>query len=166
VESLRITRVEAEKVQLPLTVQVQDRRVQSQSYWGLKVIAKISTDEGLTGAGVTDLVHREWGQTPEAVYETVSRFYGPAIIGQDPFDIELIMEKMNDVFEFSQIPEVAVFARTAIDMALYDLMGKAAKVPVCRLLGGRCLDKVPVATVVYVNKPEVMAKDAALRVEQ
>lgn len=163
---MRITKVEVEKVQLPLTMQIQDRRPQAQSYWGLKVIAKISTDEGLVGAGVTDLVHREWGQTPEAVYETIARFYGPAIIGQDPFDIEVVMDKMNDVFEFSQIPEVAVFARTAIDMALYDLMGKAASVPVCRLLGGRRLAEVPVAMSVYVNEPKIMAKDAIQKVKR
>lgn len=163
---MRTNKVEVEKVQLPLTMLIQDRRPQAQSYWGLKVIVKISTDEGLVGAGVTDLVHREWGQTPEAVYETIAKFYGPAIMGQDPFDIELIMDKMNDVFEFSQVPEVAVFARTAIDMALYDLMGKAAKVPICRLLGGRRLSEVPVAMSVYVNEPKVMAKDAVQKVKR
>ena len=59
-----------------------------------------------------------------------------------------------------------LFARTAIDMALYDLMGKAAKAPVCKLLGGRRLDQVPVAMSVYVDDPAVMAKDAAQKVNK
>lgn len=163
---MEITRVEATKLYIPPAAKIQDRRPQPQELWGQKVLVGIHTDKGLVGYGTTELVPREFGQHLDDVYVAITRYLAPALIGKDPFDLEPIFRALDAVFEFRQTPEVAVFARCAIDIALHDLMGRATRQPLCKLLGGRLRERVPVATIIYVDRPEVMAAEARRKVEE
>jgi len=75
---------------------------------GDKVVVKISTDEGLVGLGAVSCVPREWGVTAEVVAHYIDTYYGPTLIGENPFNIELISEKMDDLFEFRLIPKLTL----------------------------------------------------------
>ena len=163
---MKITKVEVIPIHLEkrAEVEIADRRVRvplSWKLWGDKVIVKVSTDEDLVGLGAVSCVPREWGIDARVVANYIDTYYGPTIIGEDPFNIEPILEKMDDLFEFRQIPQVNPFPRSAIDVALYDLMGKYCRVPIHKIIGGCYRERVSIAGIVYIHTAEKMAKDAS-----
>lgn len=163
---MKITEVEATPIHLGAKsdIEVADRRARaplSWNLWGDRVAVKILTDENIVGWGAVSCVPREWGVTAQVVSHYINTYYGPTIVGEDPFNIERIMEKMDDLFEFRLIPQVNPFPRSAIDVALYDLMGKYCRVPVHNLIGGCYREQIPIAGIIYLHTPERAAKDAA-----
>ena len=75
-----------------------------------------------------------WGGDPvEVIKLQIERYLQPALLGQDPFNIERLHLRMG------QALRNAVNAYTAIDFALWDIKGKALGVPVYQLLGGSCM---------------------------
>ena len=101
------------------------------------LFVKIFTDEGLTGVG-------EGGGWPFVV-ETAIRELSHFLVGENPFDIERLWLKLYDVLHGHGVTgAVRGGAISAIDMALYDIKGKALGVPVYELLGGKVRDRIPV----------------------
>ena len=95
-------------------------------------IVRITTDEGIDGLG-----QAEWAKPylkPHVL------FYRDYLIGEDPTDVERVMSKIRRAGSFK--PWGA--AVSAIEVALWDLAGKSAGVPVYKLLGGKVRDKVRV----------------------
>lgn len=72
---------------------------------------------------------------------------------------EKLHDKMNKVVK--DVPA----AKAAIDIACFDIAGKALGVPVYQLLGGRYHEKFPITHVLSIGTPEAMAEEAAKRVE-
>jgi L-alanine-DL-glutamate epimerase-like enolase superfamily enzyme len=95
----------------------------------------IDTDEGIYGLGEAGITGREL-----AVQGAIEHFK-PLLIGEDPFRIEHIWQKLfrGGFFPAQRILTAAI---AAIDIALWDIKGKALNVPVYELLGGRVRDKV------------------------
>jgi len=102
---------------------------------GRNIFAKIETDEGIFGIGDGTLGTRI--KPVAAVLEAIE----PVIVGQDPFRIEHIWQ---DVFRgtFWRGGPVLMSALAAVDMALWDIKGKALNTPVYNLLGGKCREKI------------------------
>ena len=96
---------------------------------------KVETDGGLYGIGEAGLKRRG-----VAIGEVI-RSFSPDVIGQDPFRIEHLWQVMfrGGFFPGGVVQSAAV---SAVDIALWDLKGKALGVPVYELLGGRTRDKV------------------------
>ena len=115
---------------------------------------ELVTDTGLTGLGEASPDTEVTGETQETVLRDL-RAFAPAIVGFDPFDIELIMREMEKRGPNSPS------ALAAVDMALYDLMGKSLGLPVYRLLGGKTHPAVKAYPVVPLDSPEIMAGVAA-----
>lgn len=99
----------------------------SQSAWDA-IIVRIFTDEGLTGIG--ESFHQNH---PEPVAERIAKIYTPLLIGMDPFDREAIWERLTLISLRSS--REAVNAMSGIDVALWDIIGKAVGQPVYKLLG-------------------------------
>jgi galactonate dehydratase len=95
----------------------------------------VDTDEGIYGVGEGGITGREL-----AVQGVVEHFK-PFLIGQDARRIEHLWQKMYRG-GFFPAGKIACSAISAIDIALWDIKGKALGVPVYDLLGGRCRDKV------------------------
>ena len=95
----------------------------------------IETDAGISGVGEAGLTGREL-----AVQGALDHFR-PLLIGQDPFRIEHIWQMLfrGGFFPAQRILTSAI---SAIDMALWDIKGKALGVPVYELLGGQVRDRV------------------------
>jgi galactonate dehydratase len=107
---------------------------------------RVYTDQGLTGTGETlDTIGAE---------DIINKFFSAGLAGRDPLDIEAIYW---DLFSFRSVPGgiPAVFMRgngggpymsavAGVEMALWDLAGKALGLPIYRLMGGRIRDKVSV----------------------
>ncbi len=95
----------------------------------------VDTDEGIWGIGEAGLTGRELAV--QGVIEHFKTF----LIGQDPFRIEHLWQMMSRG-GFFPAQNIATSAIAAIDIALWDIKGKALNVPVYELLGGLCRDKV------------------------
>ena len=95
----------------------------------------VDTDEGIYGVGEAGLTGREL-----AVVGAIEHFK-PLLIGQDPFRIEHIWQVLfrGGFFPAQRVLSAAI---SAIDIALWDIKGKALEVPIYELLGGRVRDKV------------------------
>ncbi|WP_029352680.1 enolase C-terminal domain-like protein [Bosea sp. 117] len=113
------------------------------------VLVRIRTDEGLVGIGeATPLPDwggdhgRRSGETLRTVCAVVEDVLAPRLIGQDPTRIEALRVVMSKALKGNS------YAKAAIDIALHDLAGKAAGVPLYRLLGGLAREAVPVTHMV------------------
>ncbi len=103
--------------------------------WRTFAFVVVDTDEGIYGIGEAGITGREL-----AIQGTIEHFK-PFLIGEDPFRTEHLWQRMfRGGFFPSQRIQTAAMA--AIDVALWDIKGKALGVPVYDLLGGRCRDKV------------------------
>ena len=83
----------------------------------------------------------------------------PAVIGEDPFRISWLVKKMDDALD--GVEE----AKAAIEMALWDIVGKALNTPVYNLLGGKVRDRIPLSYSIPFGAPDDMATLAQERVK-
>ncbi|MEK7403894.1 MAG: mandelate racemase/muconate lactonizing enzyme family protein [Acidobacteriota bacterium] len=103
--------------------------------WKNWLFAKVSTDEGLYGIGEGTLNY------VAKTVETLIHELKPLILGLDPFQVETISQRLiRDVYtEGAQIHMCAV---AAIEIACWDIIGKATSQPIYNLWGGRCHQKL------------------------
>jgi galactonate dehydratase len=105
--------------------------------WRELVFVELETDAGLTGTSEVRMVSRT--QALEAcVHELAPRH----VIGRDPFDIERLVWNVQRA-EYDRPGEISQSALACFEVACWDLMGQSLGVPVWRLLGGRCRDRIP-----------------------
>jgi L-rhamnonate dehydratase len=97
---------------------------------GATCFVEVETADGTTGYGLTGITQAE------VVTECINRVAAPAIIGQNALDHELIGHTLYWTLSPWGQTGYASHATAAIDLALWDIKGKAAKQPVWRLLGG------------------------------
>jgi len=102
------------------------------------VVIKIHTDEGFIGYGETDPMGRFTGETPETVAAVLKTDLAPAVLGEDPTNLHVVHETLDAVVRDNHM------AKGAIDMACYDLLGKASGMPVYRVLGGSLYEELPI----------------------
>ncbi len=110
---------------------------------------KLHTDAGITGIGEVGA----WGYI-DGTIGVLKKLEG-YIIGQDPMRIEHHWQYMYRSMYFRG--SIVMSAISAIDIALWDIKGKAYGVPVYELLGGKCRDKVRTYPAVFKYTPEEMA---------
>jgi galactonate dehydratase len=98
------------------------------------LFVKVETDEGIYGLGEAGITGKE------LAVQGVIEHFRPLLIGEDPSRIEFIWQRLyrGGFFKGAQIQTAAI---SAVDLALWDIRGKALGMPVYELLGGRCRDK-------------------------
>jgi galactonate dehydratase len=110
------------------------------------LFVKVYTDEGITGIG-------ECSGWPRVI-ETAVQDLKALLVGEDPAHIERIWQKMmTAIMAHGMTGTVGAGAMTGIDMALWDIKGKALGVPVWNLLGGKLRDRIRIYA--HANTPEV-----------
>jgi|WetSurMetagenome_2_1015567.scaffolds.fasta_scaffold50189_3 L-Ala-D/L-Glu epimerase len=123
------------------------------------VVIKIHTDEGFTGVAETgDTSLWYMGESQDSImYNLVNIFAPQILVGEDPFNIETIVAKMDKATRANN------HSKAVVDYALHDVMGKALGVPVYKLLGGLSTPKIPLAFVMSSGtNEEVQAEGRAL----
>lgn len=155
---MQITRLELTTVDLPARQVFKWRGGTASTQ---KVIVQLHTDDGLVGLGEADPIPSDWGHDADTFHIAIHRFIEPALIGANPFDIEGIWARLAETLSFWHLSQSMLMERAGVDTALYDLMGKAAGIPVHRLLGGSFLERIPVAAVLTLAEPARMAAEAA-----
>lgn len=119
------------------------------------LIVEIITDQGIVGIGNAALA-------PVACKRLIDETLAPLLIGADPWDVEFLWQYMyRKTLPYGR-KGIALAAISAIDIALWDAMGKSAKQPVFRLMGGRTKPRIPVyASRLYSGPLEAVAQEAA-----
>ncbi len=103
--------------------------------WKNWLFAKVTTDEGVYGIGEGTL--NCFGRTVEAAIHELK----PLVLGMDPFQVEPIVQRLTrDVY--SEGAQIHMCAVAAIEIACWDIIGKAVNQPVYNLWGGRCHQKL------------------------
>jgi L-alanine-DL-glutamate epimerase-like enolase superfamily enzyme len=97
---------------------------------GNSPVIRITTDEGIDGLGQ--------GETPKPYLKPHVLFYKQHIVGEDPTNVERVMRKIRHLGGYKPWGS----AVSAIEMALWDIAGKASGLPVYKLLGGKVRDQV------------------------
>jgi L-alanine-DL-glutamate epimerase-like enolase superfamily enzyme len=118
-------------------------------------IVEVFTDAGLVGIGNAALC-------PPITKQVIDLYLAPLLIGADPWDLEFLWQHMyRKTMAFGR-KGVAMVAISAVDIALWDLLGKSARQPVYRLLGGRTKPRIPVyASRLYSTPLDELAAEAA-----
>ena len=115
---------------------------------------EITTDCNTVGIGNAAL-------SPSLTKKAIDEYYAPLVIGEDPFDYAYLWEKMYRRTHAWGRKGVGMVAISAIDIAIWDLMGKLANKPVFKLLGGRTKEKIPVYySKLYAGPIEAMQAEA------
>ena len=101
------------------------------------LVVEIVSDDGLVGVGNAAL-------SPRVTKQVIDLYLKPLLIGADPWDLEFLWQLMyRKTMAFGR-KGIGMVAISAVDIALWDLLGKSARQPVYRLLGGRTKQRIPV----------------------
>jgi muconate cycloisomerase len=129
---MKITRIET----YPVTISIKpERRMISalgQHTVSRYVLVRVLTDADIEGAGEATVIPRWSGETVWGTQALIDRVLAPELLGCDPLDVVEIDRRMDG----SAIHNW--FAKAAIEMACWDIRGKAQCKPVYELLGGAC----------------------------
>lgn len=150
VSTMKIERIDVFQVDLPYAGGVY-RLSGGREYTSFDAtIARITTDTGLEG----------WGEsTPFGATYIASHAMGvragiaeiaPNLLGLDPRRVDRINDAMDQALVGHE------HAKTALDVACWDIFGKSVDMPVCDLLGGRTDARMPVISSIYMGEPEEM----------
>jgi L-alanine-DL-glutamate epimerase-like enolase superfamily enzyme len=120
------------------------------------LVVQVHTDAGITGVGEAHTSPWAIKAIIEApLSHVMARGLREIVVGQDPRDVRAVWDRM---YAFSSVfgrRGAVVHAMSAIDMALWDILGKATDQPVWRLLGGAYRHEVPVyASILALESPD------------
>ena len=120
------------------------------------VFVRLETREGHVGWGEAScLGGPTWSEeSPESIAATIERYLAPWLIGRDATRIEALRGEMARRVQGNP------FARAAVELALWDVNGRALGVPVHRLLGGRVRDAVPLSWSLAVTDADAEVAEA------
>lgn len=127
---MKITKVSA----MILRYQYDNAIADAQNYFSIRnaVIVTVETDTGLKGIGESAC----FGGPAESTKYIVENEIGPIVIGEDPTNIEYCWKKVFDRTRQHGRGGIIMAAMSGVDIALWDILGKYANLPVYKLLGG------------------------------
>lgn len=129
---MRITHIETFPVRIPLKPERRMISALGQHTVSEYVLVRIGTDAGIEGVGEATVMPRWSGETVWGARAVIDHVLAPLLIGCDPHAIAEIDHKMDRACAHNW------FAKSAIEMACWDIQGRAAGKPVYDLLGGAC----------------------------
>ena len=130
---MKITDISVEVVSEPKAhavrdaIQLLDRNGQTR--------VRIDTDEGVSGVSTT--YFGRVASSPAVLAQIITEQLAPAIVGEDPTLIRGIRQKLQTLTDYQGTAGLSSYGISAIDLALWDLLGKSLDVPVWKLLGAQ-----------------------------
>jgi L-Ala-D/L-Glu epimerase len=155
---MKISKIEVIPASLPM-------RLFTDAYAGYDrgefAFIRIETNEGLTGYGEApcSVTVGFYGETLETVTASLRHVLAPKLIGEDPLNVR----KLTSTMDLAQ--GNSFIAKTGVNLALYDLIGKILKVPVYTLLGGKQRDRIVACSEIGIVRSDQMAAEAMRLVE-
>jgi len=118
------------------------------------LLVEVFADNGMVGLGNAALA-------PQVAKQVIDLYLKPLLIGEDPWDVERLWQHMYRKTMAYGRKGISMVAISAVDIALWDLLGKSAGQPVYRLLGGRTKTRIPVyASRLYSVELSALAAEA------
>jgi len=127
---MKITRISSYQVEIPLKPARRMISALGQHTVSRYVLVRVETDAGIEGAGEATVMSRWSGETAWGAQAIIDHVFAPLLVGCDPSDIPGIDHVMDRAAADNW------FAKSAIEMACWDIQGKEAGKPVYELLGG------------------------------
>jgi len=125
------------------------------------VLVAIHTSDGLTGYGEATVMPIWSGETQAGAIAAIHEILNPTLTGRDPQDVQALSDAMDRALVGNP------FTKAALEMALWDLCGKIARQPVCKLLGGaRRSSEIPLKFSIGAFPPERAAAVAETMVQR
>jgi muconate cycloisomerase len=157
---MKITRIETIPVRVPINQERAIRGGGGAHTVSPFVLVRIHTDEGLIGLGEVSCTPIWSGEDQVTAIHCIDTYLAPVLVGDDPTAVERLSAKMRRALAAN------VFTKAGIEMALWDLVGKVAGLPLYRVFGGAVRDFVPTKFSVSGLAPAKAAAIAAWAVEQ
>ena len=124
------------------------------------LVCEIETSDGIVGIGNCALA-------PRLAKRVIDMYLAPLVVGRDPFDVEAMWQAMYRSTVAWGRKGVGMAGISAVDIALWDILGKATGKPVFKLLGGRTKAQIPVyASRLYSQPLETLAQEAQRYLDQ
>jgi muconate cycloisomerase len=142
---MKITRIEAIPVCVPLKKGLTAKTAHGEHAVSPYVIVKVHTDQGIIGLGEATISGLWSGETQAGTVAAIAEYIAPQLVGKDPRDISAARRAMDFVIKLNP------FTKAAVEMALWDIAGKAANLPVYQLLGGKVRDRIRIKLVVWAR---------------
>ncbi len=142
---MKITRIEAIPVCVPLKKGLTARTAHGELATSPYVIIRVYTDQGLIGLGEGTISPLWSGETQQSTIAAIRDYLAPALIGKNPLELTAIRKTMESIIKLNS------FTKAAIEMAMWDIAGKAVGLPVCQLLGGKVRDRIRIKLVVWAR---------------
>ncbi len=139
---MKITALEPIPILVPLKQGLTTKTAHGEHIDSPYVLLRVFTDAGIVGVGEATLAPRWSGETSPGCVAVLRDVLAPAVVGADPRDVRDIARRLGKAVRHNP------FARAAVEMACWDIAGKAAGLPVYRMLGGRVRDVAPMKMVV------------------
>lgn len=149
---MKITRIEAIPVMVPIRAEFHIRGALGWHTESPFAVLRVHTDEGITGLGEVSCTPVWSGEDAVTATHILAGFLEPALQGEDPRDIERLTIRM------SRAVAGHPFTKSGVEMALWDILGKCAGLPVYRLLGGAVRERIPIKMSVSGVGPERAAE--------
>ena len=157
---MKITSIECIPVRVPIRPELAIRGKGGYHSESPFLLIKLHTDEGLVGLGEVSCTPRWSGEDQVTAHHFIGTILGPVLVGRDARDIEALTGVLRDAL--SGHP----FTKAALEMALWDILGKAAGLPVYRLLGGPVRESIPTKWSISGREPARAAEIAAWALER
>jgi muconate cycloisomerase len=145
---MKIIGLELYQISIPFAKPYKLSKVYGTRYDAVAVIFKVHTNDGLVGLGEADPMNPFTEETPATVMAITRDIIAPHIIDQDPTNLAKLEVHLNHVVHGNLV------ARGAVNMALFDIVGKLNNVPAYMLLGGKYHDKLPLLRGIGSGTPE------------
>lgn len=142
---MKITRIEPIPVCVPLKKHMTAKTAHGEHATSPYVIVKVHTDEGIVGLGEATISGLWSGETQAGCVAAIAEYITPVLLGKDPRDITAARRAMDFIIKLNP------FTKAAVEMALWDIAGKSAGLPVYQLLGGKVRDRVRIKLVVWAR---------------
>lgn len=151
---MKITKILIHSLKIPLPKPYPLSKLYGTLYNTEPVVVEVHTDEGLVGIGECDPEPLFTSESTHTVRVVLEKHLAPKLIGQEALGISHIHDVMDGLIKGMPL------AKSAIDMAIHDLIGKYYNMPVTTLLGGAKRKSLPIMGSLGINSPEDNAKQA------
>jgi muconate cycloisomerase len=157
---MKITELELFHIAIPFAEPYKLSKVYGTLENAHAVIIKVRTDKGIIGLGEADPMNPFTEETPGSVMAVLRDHIGPLLIGRDPTQIASIESFLD------QVVHGQLMARGAVNMALYDILGKLHRLPAYVFLGGCCRENLPLLGPIGSGTPEEDAESIESLIQQ
>jgi muconate cycloisomerase len=137
-QSMKITRIETIPIRVPIKLELAIRGARGLSHSVSPfLLVRICTDAGIIGVGEASCTPRWSGEDQVTAAHFIDNYFTPLLVSEDVDDVERLSAKVRAAVAGNY------FTKAAVEMALWDIVGKAQGKPTWQIIGGRASDSLP-----------------------